>query len=730
MGWGTRRMMMKGGAAGSGSAGVAVTITTQLDAARVIQRSSTTGGGQGVGQASVPMALSFAGTQPIYCRRRSYADGVTILQAPWLANASATTGTITLSGIDVPAINAAATAPVATNDGWFYLDVATSASGPWTNATNQVTAGRLTAISGQSLAVRMLGHQDAASGTNTSLGVTITPYCSMLATYNDTRAYMPTVSTMPWAPPADGGNYDSTFTSEYLRRQVQLFGCPAGVIGHAQGGTAINTFFSGGSNDTTFAAVVAKAGGAWESEIWYQGHTEAAYGLPDLPYAAALATVWTRHLALNSIVPAKYTGSIPNIGSSSSWGTPFERRRIRQAHATWAAGNSATHVQISDLTQVDTIHENQVGAISMAQHFARATKTELGGHGDLGPALVSATRIGTTITATLSDVGQSTLVLTGTPANRIHVFQSGYYDSRTNSANNRFPVSTVTVTNKTTLSIVLANDPGDGNTLAMYFYWPNELGLTPANDMIRDDVVDGDGITVGRQVVPNYAAIVISPPGSGVNAPPSGLIAAGVNSPFNLTATGATYGAQEETGFNQTMSGGTAQATANATPSYAPYAVEFWFTCPTIPASTQVLVGGMGADFVGITSGGKLTVSGGTGATTLVAGKRYAVCYQRGASGTQVFLQNITDATAGTRDVNNAAAVTTAPGASTFGIRNHLGSFALSGGTVDEVGYFQALRYPATNTTYTAPTSPFTGSESNLVALYHLDGDVTEAVAW
>lgn len=717
--------------AAGGSAGVAVTITTQLDAGAVIQRLTKTGGGQGKGQGSVAMALSFTGTQPIYCRRRSASDGVSIVQAAWLANASATSGTITLAGIDAPAINAAATAPVAANDGAFFLDVATDPSGPWTNGTSSVMCGRLTAVSGQSLAVRMLGHQDGASGTNTSLGVTITPYCSMLATYNDTRAYMPTVATMPWAPPADGGNYDSTFTSEFLRRQVQAFGVACGVIGHAQGGTAVTTYWSGGTNDVTFAQVVAKAGGAWESEIFYQGHTEAAYGLGSAAYQASLTTVWTRHAALNSLTATKYTGSVPNIGSSTLWGTPFERRRIRKAHADYATANGATHVQISDLEQIDTIHENQPGAITMARHFHRATRAELALRTDLGPALVSASRVGTTITLTLSDVGQSTLVLTGTPANRIHVFSAGRYDQRAAQNNNRFPVSTVTVTNKTTLSIVLANDPGDGHTLNLFFAWPNELTLTPQNDMIRDDLVDGDGITVGRQVVPNIDPVVIAPPGSGVNAPPSGFIAG--TSPWNMTPTSAAYGAQEQTGFNQTMSDGRATATANATPSMVPYTVDCWFTYLGVPAATQVLVGGLGGDFLGINTSGHLAgPSSIVGTAALVAGKRYHVRMQRGPLGTQFYLTNVTDATAGTRDANSGTAVAATVSPATMTIRSHLGSFILlsTTATVDEVALFETVLTTPGNTTYTAPTTPYVGNEAGLVGLYHLDGDVNEAVVW
>lgn len=719
-----------------GGGGVAVAITTQLDAARIIQRTTTTGGGQGKGQASVPMALSFTGTQPIYCQRIA-SDGTTVLQAAWLANASATTGTVTLSGIDVPAVNSNGVTPTAANDGWFYLSVATSASGPWTLGTTLVTAGRLVAIAGQSLAVRMLNREGDASNTNASLGVTISPLTSVLATFSDSVSYMPTVATMPWAPPADGGNYTSTFVSEFTRRQVGLFGCPAGVIGHSVGGTAITTFINGSpsfANYTQIAAVFARAGGAWEAEIWYQGHAEAAYGCPDIPYGAALTAVHAGFAALNSITAAKYVGSIPNIGSNSAWGTPYQRRRIRKAHNDWATANGAVHVQISDLTQIDSIHQNQIGAIPMAQHFARASKTELSLRGDLGPALVSATRVGTTITAILTDVGQSTLVLTGTPGNRIHVFATGRYDVRTSAAQNRFPVSTVTVTNKTTLSIVLANDPGDGHALDLYFYWANELGITPANDMIRDDITDGDGITVGRQVVPNYASIQIPAPvpASTINAPPSGFISG--TSPWNMTATGATYGAQEQTGFGQTMSGGTAIVTAGlgSTPSFTNYTVDCWFTYSGAPGATQVLVGGMGSDYLGINSAGKVLGggSGVVGTTTLVAGKRYHARLQRGALGSQIYLQNITDATAGAREGTNAAADTNSVISATLAVRNLGGANALTVATLDEVAYFQAVLTTPSASSYTAPTTPYVGNEANLIALYHLDGDTTEAVCW
>ena len=159
---------------------------TQLDDLRIVQRTSTTGGGQGKGQGSVTIPLTVTGSTPIYARRRSVVDGSTVVQGPWIANAAATSGNVVLTGIDVPAMDSTG-APTASKDGWSYLDVATSPSGPWTSGTSRIAVGRLTMISGQSLAVRMIGRQDSDPNTNASLGVSINPYTSVLATYRIQR---------------------------------------------------------------------------------------------------------------------------------------------------------------------------------------------------------------------------------------------------------------------------------------------------------------------------------------------------------------------------------------------------------------------------------------------------------------------------------------------------------------------------------------------------------------
>lgn len=714
------------GAAGGGS-GVAVTITTQLDAGRIIQRTTKTGGGQSLGQASVAMALSFTGAQPIYCRRRSFSDGVTIVQAAWLASASATTGTITLSGIDVPAINAAGSAPVVANDGWSYLDVATSPTGPWTNATSQVAAGHLTMLTGQSLAVRFIGKQDGQAATNASLSVVISPFTSLLYTYNETRAYLPTIATMPWAPPADGGNYDSTWVSEYTRRTVQLFGCPAGVIGHSRGAQPLSTFASGGAEATTWLApVIAKAGSAFEACFYYQGHTEAQWAVPPGGYSQALTQLFTYFATLSTIPFTKYIGSIPNI-NNGLWGTPWARHWIRRAHEVWAAANGATHVAINDADLVDGVHETQVGAITMAQHFARAQRAEKSLRSDTGPALVSATRVGAVITAVFSDVGQGNLVLTGTPGSIIYVFPTGRVDKQ-GTTNNRYPVSTVTVASKTSLTITLTTDPGDAPGLDMWVWWPNDSVSTGVST-IRDDLVDGDGITVGRQVVPNNVALVIPAPGSTTtNAPPGGLVAA--TSQFTMTETTTGYGAQEQAGFNGTLNAGTAITAGSQNfkwPTFNPFTVEFWFTAPSVaPVATQAIVGGTPA-FIAITTAMKIQF-GGSSSVVMTAGHRYHVACCAGPTGHFIYMTDVTAAGAGTLVYSDATASIALPAAANLGMRNLNGGNVLvaAGATQDEVAIFDFIRY--TGPTYTAPTAPFTGFETGIVALYHLDTTCADVV--
>lgn len=60
-------------------------------------------------------------------------------------------------------------------------------------------------------------------------------------------------------------------------------------------------------------------------------------------------------------------------------------------------------------------------------------------------------------------------------------------------------------------------------------------------------------------------------------------------------------------------------------------------------------------------------------------------------------------------------------------MRIYQGSYEMSGGALDEWAVFHAERYAGAS--YACPTTPFTGAEPNIIALYHCDGDAADAVA-
>ncbi|MBN8832092.1 MAG: hypothetical protein J0G94_16065 [Sphingomonadales bacterium] len=691
------------------------------EARRIHQRATTSGGGTGKGQGTVRVPISAASAGTVGARIRSE-DGTTILQPEWRA------GTVTNGAtfIDVAGIDARL--------GWFYVDLK-GEDGNWQLGTVKVGMGALFAFAGQSLMTRMFGRQDGQSATYASLGVTPDPNSAVLACYNGGWAYMPTVATMPWQTPGDVGNANgpnSVGIGEFLNRMIALLGINCGGIGYGHDGSAIQQFFVGNSRWTTLSDVISRAGGAFEAFVWGQGHSNSITGLPAKAYANALTTLFGQISAVNGFAGyGKYIWTIPAV-QSSSWGTPFTYNNIRKGADDWCATNGGVHVHAYDIAQVDAVHESQAGALSLARHIYRAARARYGASGGSGPKPLSATRSGTTITLSLSDVGQTTINLVGTPGNRIFVFPRGRVD-RTALSDNRFPVASVSVVDKTTLSIVLANDPGSGHELDLYLYWPNG----PANatsDNLYDDRTDGDGLTTGRIFQANFTPVAIAAPtpGGAVNPPPGGFAAR--VSPFNMAETGTSYAASDGgTSFGQQMTGGTAIAPVNSCPIFAPFTIESFFTCPTL-SGTQVLFGGIGngAGYLGISSLGKMVghsgASGLSSSTVLVPGRRYHVAYQNGPSGRALYLTDISSGGMGTRDAFNPTPETLTESGTRYGLRNNGGSYAITGGgAIDQVAVFYGERHAGG--TYSCPSAPFTGTEPDIVALYHCDGDGKDAVA-
>jgi hypothetical protein len=692
------------------------------DEKRIFQRTTMTGGGEGKGQGSIIVPLSGTVTAGTVSARIRSAEDDAILQGPWIATKIEDDATeVEIADVDARL-------------GWFHVDLK-GADGDWQLGTVAVSMGALTVFAGQSLMVRMLGRQNEQTGTYASLGITPNANGAVLATYHDGDAYSPTVATMPWMTPEDGTNgsvYNSVGVGEFLNRMIALTGVNCGVIGAAEGGASIASFFPGRNNNVRLEAILTRAGSAFEAFIWGQGHAEAYSGTPPKAYAAMLDRMLAPITALNRLASyGKYIWTIPSKGLGNDWGTPWQSTQIRKGAQDWCAANGGTYVHADDaLLGSDGVHQAQAGSITIAQHCCRAMRAQYGASSGIGPRPLSATRSGTTITLTLSDEGQSNLVLSGSPGNRIFVFPRGRVNPMGASATaNRFPVSSVSVVNKTTLSVTLANDPGAGHELDLWVYWPSGPA-NAATDTIRDDQLDD--LLTGRIVQANVDAIRISAPtpAGTVNAPPGGFV--DPISPFSMVETSPTFASSDGgANFGQQMTGGRARAVR--TPLFVPITVEGFFTCPNpLPSDIEVMFGGFGpygSCFVALEANGKVRgwdISA-VSTTILAPGKRYHIACQAGPGGLALYITNVTDGSAGTREYHSAYSGTVDPGGSTFALRNLGGSFALSGGAVDEWAVFNCERYSGAS--YTCPTTPFTGEETDIVALYRCDGDATDEVA-
>lgn len=686
-----------------------LTAVPSYDELRVYQRTTKTGGSTGKGAGVITLPITGATSGTIFARVLSD-DLTTVLE--------------NLSPITITNGQTAIAVPVAARKGWFHIELQDH-TGTWQRQTYKCGMGRMVMLAGQSLIVRFISRQEQTP-TFASLGITPEPNASIVASYGGgAPSYLPTtIATIPWERASDAGNFTSTGVNEFLKHQVDAFGVNCGAVSHSFGGVSITTFIGTGARWIALQPLIARAGGAFEACVWGQGHGDSLYGLPAEPYRDTLNLLFAQFTAANNMSYTKYLFSIPLI-RNIAWGEPKQYLRLRQGAALWASENDATYVAMDDYATLDGVHENQLGAQGMAQHLHRATRAELGLSDDHGPELLSATRVGTTLTAVFSDVGQTNLVLSGDPTKVIHVFPTGKTSSAVSDTVNRFPAASVTVVNKTTLSIVLANDPGDGHVLDLYPYFTNRDQNDGSVNNIRDDRVDGDGIAYGRQIKHATAVssiVVAAPtPGGTINAPPGGFVAR--VSPWDATGT-MTYQASP---FGQEAITGIGSSANNRFPYFSGGTVEAFFTCPALGPAVKV-VGGAGDTWIGITTGGRLTSTGSSqGATVLVPGKRYHAAITRGPGGTQWYLTNLTDGGPSIRDYNLTTPITTPPRGAPMGLRALTAtSFPMVDGALDEIAVFYGARY--SGATYIAPTAPFSKTDPNIVALYHLNGDLVEVV--
>lgn len=674
---------------------------TQLTSRRVYQRATTTGGAmnKGVGTIDQPVNVTALGTP--YYRLRSE-DGSTVLKDWTAAPTFTATGAQTLT---LPSVDARL--------GWVLVDLSGNGSTPQLG-TSPVGMGRVVAAAGQSLAVRMFGRMDSQTTTMSSLGVTISPNSSVYGTYSDSQR---SVSSPAWAIPADASNYDSAFTGEFLRLQVAAAGVNCGLVAaNPVGGQSITTFIPGGGNNSGLRARLNEVGG-FETFIWMQGHSDV--GGDTAAYQSNLSTLFTDVTARNGVRGSSYdrlVNDLPNI-TSGSYPTPAARQALHVAVAAWCTNNGATYVQPRDLDLIDGIHQSMIGSIALARHFHRASRPGLGlSRSNAGATFGTPTRSGVTITIPVSlPSGATSLSAVGSPANRFSVYPAG-----TISGAVSLDATTPITVGATSITLKLAAVPADTTALDIYFGYPSDPNKAGAADMIYDNSVDGDGITLGRHLMPNLSPAVVAAVSAGA---PSKIGA-------DLTPTSMTY-TDSASGFGTQRSGGYASSitSGDTIPETNTWTIEGFITCDGV-GTPKVAFGQSNKAWVGVATNGQLIVNvqgpnylgGGSnaGSGTLPVindGVRRHIAVVANAGSVTLYVNGVSIAT--------ATGAVSAAGGSVFNIGTFLssGSTYLWTGKVDEVAVWPTAAYTSA---FTPRTTPYAGTEG-MSSLWHLDGNADAA---
>jgi hypothetical protein len=567
--------------------------------------------------------------------------------------------------------------------------------------------GRVVAVAGQSLAVRMFREVGDDATTISSLGITVGPNGVCFGTADG----FPSPGTS-WVLPADHSGtlkYDSAFAAEFLNLQVAAAGVNCAQVGCPVGSTSITAWIGTGAQVSTLHGLLDAVAG-WEAFIWMQGHSDSLAGMSNATYQADLGTLFadiTPHNAVRGSSYDKYLASIPNNGGS--WGTPSQITVIRNASSAWAAANGGTYVAPEDLNTVDGTHPNQHGALVMAQHFHRAMRPALGlTHGDAGPAISSASRASGSANVVLTmslPTGATAMSFIGSPGGRFFV-------ASPNSQNLKRIISSLSISGSQ-ITLALATAPPNNEPLDVWFARPFDPTDSSA-DMVYDNNVDGDGITTGRHPVVSLAATTVAAP-----VPSHGP---------NLSSTGTPTWGTGQSGFGQCFTGG-GTGQSSYTTGYAddviPYGdvwtAECFFKIASAPASfAGIFTCGALNTWLTVNSAGKLFLNTSftslTGTTNVCDNAWHHVrLVMNGDLGMQLYLGGVLEATTSTGYAPDATATTSqfTLGGLHFGSNNFTGS-------LDEFAVWTIAK----NTSgFTPPSAPYTGTETGLYALYHLDGN-------
>ena len=663
---------------------------TQLAAAyRPYQRSTSTGGGQGKGAGTIPVTISSATAGTIHARTRRVSDS-SVMQAEWVAATVAGGATVAnVAGVDASAE-------------WVYLDLKGS-DGAWKLGTVPVGMGAVLAMAGQSLAVNTFLKAGDPSTTIAAVGGTINPGGRVLASYTGSSN---SATATNWTSVTDVANangvYNSAGAAELLNLMATKLGVVCGLIGHAVNATALATWLPGQPNHTELARVITLAGGAFEAFWWFQGHSDAGdaggsavWGWHN--YRAKLDTLFTDLAGRSSVPFAKYLTAIPNI-NSASWGDFLKREQIRRAQRDWCADNGATYIGFSDISlNADIVHQVQAGAQRIAQHVVRAMT-----NGDGGPRITAVTKSGLDLVCTVQHgAGASALVTAGTPATRMLVTAA---DNAAGTALALDAVTPITV-GASTITLKLASDPGD----VPLEVWP--MAAHPVADGsasgIWDNSSDGDGIALGRQLRFDAAPVLRKRSGA--------LSTAGVSFAAGKFGNGRSAG--------EMISGGPLLTDI----PYSGRTLEAFVTLTALPGASQVIAWQNG--LIGLwLNGANLFYAWGTTNASVAHGltadgqpHHFRLVIEPGNQRRRVLVDGnllATNTTAiGTRTLTNPFVIG----------GGGAGNFLFTSGTIDEVALWNRALTPAECAV--VPSAAYTGTETGLQHLWHLNGDGVDSAA-
>jgi hypothetical protein len=195
--------------------------------------------------------------------------------------------------------------------------------------------------------------------------------------------------------------------------------------------------------------------------------------------------------------------------------------------------------------------------------------------------------------------------------------------------------------------------------------------------------------------------------------------------PSNLTLTSATFTAGK---FANGMNGGKARAAGNVLPSATQFTVDCWVKGASTGA-IRVAVSEPNAFWIGQSSTGVAQAKYGQGGTevdllttkSLTDGLFHHLELVISAAGGKLFVDGVLEASSATTPTTANVVITGI--FEVWGIAN--GVFPYTGGVVDEVAVWSSEKH---TTTFTPETAAYAGTETNLVALYHLNDDGVDSI--